>query len=111
MVWYCDFQLAWATVIHMSYEENGMKLRDLAQNTQNPTSFLSAIRILLRRFGSRETARSLRGSYKSVFMSSSVPRHLIFLEQTTMVPVHRVLHYPRYPESHVTFPIWAYHSH
>jgi len=28
-----------------------------------------------------------------------------------MVPVHRVLHHPRYPGSHVTFPIWADHGH
>ena len=110
---HCDsvsITVAWATVIHMSYEESGMKLRDLARNSQNPTSFLSALRIFLRRFVSPETARSSRGSYESVFMSS-VPRHLIFLQQTTMVPLHRVLHHPRYPVSHVTFPIWPYHGH
>ena len=104
------FQLAWATAIHMSYEESGMKLCDLAQNSQDPTSFLSAIRIFVRRFGSRETARSSRGSYESVFLSSSVLLHLIFLQQTAMVPVHRVLRHHRHPGSHVTFPIWAYHG-
>ena len=95
----------------MSYEESGMELRDLARNSQNPTSFLSAIRIFLRRFGSRGTARGSRGLCELVLMSSSVPLHLIFLQQTTMVLVHRVLHHPRYPGSHVTFPIWAYYGH
>ena len=73
------FQLAWATAIHMSYEESGMKMRDLAGNSQNPTSFLSALRICLRRFGSRETATP-RELHELVFMSSSVSRHLIFLQ-------------------------------
>ncbi|KAF9645600.1 hypothetical protein BDM02DRAFT_490337 [Thelephora ganbajun] len=53
----------WATVIHMSYEGDGIKLRDLARNSQNPTSFLPALRILLSRFGNRETARYSRRSY------------------------------------------------
>ena len=73
------FQLAWATAIHLSYEESGMKMCDLAGNSQNPTSFLSALRIFLRRFESREAARGSRGLHESVFISSSVSRHLIFL--------------------------------
>jgi hypothetical protein len=47
----------------MSYEGGGMKLRDLARNSQNPTSFLPAFRIFLSRFGNRETARCSRKSY------------------------------------------------
>jgi len=28
-----------------------------------------------------------------------------------MVPVHRFLHRPFYPECHVTISLWAYHGH
>lgn len=61
---FLNFCLAWATVIHMSYEGGGMKLRDLARNSQNPTSFLPALRIFLSRFWNRETARRSRESYE-----------------------------------------------
>ncbi|KAF9778318.1 hypothetical protein BJ322DRAFT_492827 [Thelephora terrestris] len=53
----------WATVIHLGHEGGGMKLGDLARNSQNPTSFISALLICISRFGSRETARDSRGSY------------------------------------------------
>ena len=72
--------LAWATVIHMSYEGSGMKLRDLAKNSQHPTSFLPAFRIILSRLWSRETARYSRESYESVSGSPSIPHHLMFMQ-------------------------------
>ena len=50
----------------MSYEGGGMKLRDLAGSSRNPTSFMPAFRILWSRFGNRETARRSRKSYESV---------------------------------------------
>lgn len=61
------FCLAWATVIHMSYDGGGMRLRDLAKSSQNPASFLPALRILLSRFGNQETSRGSRKSYECVF--------------------------------------------
>jgi hypothetical protein len=102
--------LAWATVIHMSYEGGGMKLRDLARNSHNPTNFLAALRIFRSRFGTQETARRSRKSYESVPKFSSAPRHLIFLQHTTMVTVLRVLHRPRHIGSFITFPLWPYHG-
>jgi len=60
------FYIAWATVIHMSYEGGGIKFRDLARNSRNPTNFLPALWILLSRLRSRETARDSRRSYEFV---------------------------------------------
>lgn len=105
------FRTAWATVIHMSYEGGGMKLRDLARNSESPTSFVSAFRVLISRLGSKETARNSRGSYESVPILSFIPLRLTFLQQTTMVPVHRIFRRPRYPKSPATFPIRTYHDH
>ena len=55
-----------------------MKLGDLARSSQTPTSFLSGFWILLSRFKSKNTSSDSRGSYESVFISTSVPRHLTF---------------------------------
>ena len=94
----------------MSYEGGGMKLRDLAGSSRNPTSFMPAFRVLWSRFGNRETARRSRKSYESVPKLSSAPRLLISLQRTTMVPVHRVLRRPRHPGSPVAFSIRAHHG-
>jgi len=104
------FYIAWATVIHMSYEGGGMKLCDLARSSHNPTNFLPALRILLSRFGNRETARYSRRSYESVFRSSPAPHDLMFLQQTTMVLVPGVLHSSRRPGSPVALPVWTCHG-
>ena len=64
------FQTAWATAIHMSYEGGGMKLRDLARTSRNPTSFISALHIFRSRFGNRVTSRCSRKSNESVPRSS-----------------------------------------
>ena len=74
------FCLAWATVIHMSYEGGGMKLRDLARNSENPTNFLPAFRIFLSRVRNRETARYSRESYEWASTPSSAQPHLILLQ-------------------------------
>ena len=87
-----------------------MKLRDLAKSSYNPTSFLPGLRIFLSRFRNRETARFSRESYESVFKSSSAPHLLTLLQQTTMVPVLRVLYRPRNPRSPVTISIRSYHG-
>ena len=75
------FQTAWATVIHMSYEGSGMKLRDLARGSGNPTSFMPAFHIIRSRFGNRETDRRSRNPYESVPRSSSTALRLLTLLQ------------------------------
>jgi len=78
--------IAWATVIHMSYEGGGIKFHDLARISRNPTNFLPALRILLSRLGNREMARNSRRSYEFVFRSSPVPHNLIFLYSCSKRP-------------------------
>ena len=104
------FQTAWATVIHVGHENGGMKLRDLARSSSNPTSFMPAFHTLWSRFGNRGTARCSRKLYESVPGSSSAPRLLTLLQQTTVVPVLGALHPPRHPGSAVTFPIRTHHG-
>ena len=94
----------------MSYEGGGMKLRDLAGSSRNPTSFFPAFRILWSRFGNRETARHSRKSYESVPRLHSALRLLILPQQTTVVRVHRILCRPRHPGTTVTFPVRAHHG-
>jgi len=94
----------------MGYGGGGMKLRDLAGSSRDPTSFMPAFQILWSRFGNRETARRSRYSYESVSRSSSVPRLLILLQQTTMVTLHSILCHPCHPGSHLTFPIRTHHG-
>jgi len=96
------FQPAWASVIHMSYEGDGIKLRDLARGSGNPTSIMPAFHIFLSRFKNQETSRRSRRSYESVLRSSFTLCLLILQQQATMVPVLRILSYPRYPGSPVT---------
>jgi hypothetical protein len=54
---------------------------------------------------SRDRTRSPKILIRVSLHLSSVPRHLILLQQSTVVPFHRVFHRPRYPGSHVTVPI------
>ena len=96
-------RIAWATVIHMSHEGGGMKLRDLARGSGNPTSFMPAFHILRSRFRNRETARRSRKSYEFVPILCSALCLLTLLQQATMVPVLRILHRPRHPGPPVTF--------
>ena len=74
-------------MIHMSYDGNGMKLRDLSRGSHNPTSFMPAFRGCRSRFGSRETSRCSRKSYESVPRLSSALYVLTLLQQPTVVPV------------------------
>jgi hypothetical protein len=87
-----------------------MKLGDLVRTSQNPTSFLSALRIFLSRFGSRRASRSSRGSYESVLVSllSRVISYSCSIERPWS---HSVLHRPRSPGSHVTIPLWSCYGH
>src|SRR5258705_179976 len=94
----------------MSHKGGGMKLRDLARSSSNPTSFLPAFHIFRSRFGSRETSRRSRKSYESVPRSSSTPHLLTFPQQTTVVPVLGILRRPRHPCSPVTLPIRTHHG-
>ena len=64
-------QTAWATVIHMSYEGDGIKLRDLNKGSSDPKSFMPAFHILRSRLGNQGAARRSRKSYESVPKSSS----------------------------------------
>ena len=50
----------------MSYEGGGMKLRDLARGSGNPTSFMPAFHIFRSRFGNQETTRRPHTSHESV---------------------------------------------
>ena len=96
---------AWATVIHMSYEGgDGMKLRDLARGSSNPTSFVPAFHVLRSRFGNRDTSMRSRKTYESVLKFSSL-RLLTSLQQTAMVPFLRIFCHPRNPGSYATLPI------
>ena len=101
---------AWATVIHMSYEGGGMKLRDLARSSQNPSNFFPAFRTFLSRLGNRGAIKDSRKAYEWVSRSSFTPHLLTSLQQTTMVPVFRVLHHHRNPWTPATFPVRAYHG-
>lgn len=55
-----DAGIAWATVIHLSHSGGGMKLRDLAHNSESPTNFGRAIKLLWARITHPGTARSSR---------------------------------------------------
>ena len=104
------FQTAWATVIHMSHEGGGMKLRDLARTSGNPTSFTPAFHIFWSRFGNRDQiSKRSRGTYEFVLGSSSALLLLTLLQQTTMVTVLDTLRCSRHPSSPVTLPIRAHH--
>ena len=103
-------QTAWATVIHMSYEGGGMKLRDLARSSSDPTSFIPALHIFLSRFWNRGAAARSRRSYESVSRSSSAPRFLTLVQQTAMVPLRIILRRPRRPGSPDTIPTRAHHE-
>ena len=106
-----SFQTAWATVIHMSHEGGGMKLRDLARGSRDPTSLLPAFHILRARFGNQETARGWRRSYESVHrLTSTTQRLLTLLQQTTMVLTHKLLRRPRHSGSPGTVPIRTYNG-
>ena len=95
----------------MSYEGSGMKLRDLARGSGNPTSFMPAFHIIRSRFGNREADRRSRIPYESVSRSTPTALHLLtLLQQTTMVRVLRILCHPRRPGSHATIHIWTHHS-
>ena len=99
-------QTAWATVIHMSYDGGGMKLHDLASNSDDATSPLTAVCVFWSRFRNRQTVgRRSRKSYESVSSSSSTLCLLKFLQQTAVVPIHRILRRPHHPASHTAFPI------
>ena len=94
----------------MSNEGDGMKLRDLARGSSNPTSFMPAVHILRSRFRNRETAKGSRKSYESVPGSSSGLHLLISLQQATLVHVLRILHLSRDPCSPVSFPIRTHYG-
>ena len=102
------FQTAWATVIHMSYEGDGMKLRDLARGSSDSVSVMPAFHIFRSRFRDRGTSRRSRKSYESVPRSSSALPLLTLLQQTTMVPILGILCRPRHPGSPVTLRIRTY---
>ena len=96
--------------MHMSHEGGGMKLRDLARSSRNPTSFMPAIHIFRSRLRNGGTARRARKSYESVPDSSPALYLLISLQQTTMVPVHRVFCRPGHPGSPLTFHTRTHHG-
>lgn len=62
----CDYSAAWATIIHLSYGNNGsgMKLKDLARSADEPASITGGLLLLFRRVTSRGTSRSARKSYE-----------------------------------------------
>lgn len=66
------FFAAWATIIHLSYGKScsGMKLKDLARNTDEPASVSGGLLLLLRRTTSRGTSRRARGTYEYVIPAS-----------------------------------------
>ena len=72
------FQTAWATVIHMSYEGGGMKLRDLARGSCTSTSVMSALHVSRSRFGNRGAARQSQKSFEFVpqIIPYSTPSHI-----------------------------------
>ncbi|KAG6901638.1 hypothetical protein C0995_009739 [Termitomyces sp. Mi166 len=62
----CHLEAAtWATVIHQSHFDDspGVRLRDLAATTENPTSALTALRLLWNRTMHPATARRSRRDY------------------------------------------------
>ena len=103
------FEIAWATVIHMSYEGgDGMKLRDLARGSGNPTSVMPALHMFRSRFGNRGTSKRSRGSYEYAHSPPSALCLLTLPQQATVAPVLGFLHRPRRPGSSVTLPIRTY---
>ena len=94
----------------MSHEGGGMKLRDLARSSSNPTSFMPAFHIFWSRFGNRGTSRSSRKSYESVPRSFSTPHLLTSLQQASMDHILNFLRPPRYPGCRVTFPIRTHYG-
>ena len=106
------FRIAWATVAHMSHEGgDGMKLRDLARGSGNPTSVMPAFYMFWSRSRNQETSRLSRKSYESVPSSSSVMRFLTSLQQAAMVHVLRIFHRPRHLGSTVAFPVRTHNRH
>ena len=99
------FRIAWATVIHMSYEGDGIRIRNLAKSTGDPTSPLPAFHIFRSRFGNQETSRRSRKSYESVPRSPSAPRLLTLPQQTTLVSVLSIIRRPRHPGCSDTLPV------
>lgn len=69
------FFAAWATIIHLSHgkSSSGMKLKDLARNTDEPASVSGGLLLLLRRTTSRATSRRIRGNYEYVIPASVNP--------------------------------------
>jgi len=88
-----------------------MKLRDLARGSRSSTSFAPAFHVLRSRFGNRETARQSWESYESVPRSSPTTPHILTsLQQTTMVPLSRMLHRRRHPSSPLTLSARTHHG-
>ena len=93
----------------MSYEGDGMKLRDLARSSRSPPGVATAFHIIRSRFANRGTARRSRRRYESVPKSSSALRLLTLLQQTTMVSALSIILCPRHPGSPVTTAIRTNH--
>lgn len=89
----CSINLAWATLIHQSRLPNapGIRLKDLAAQSENSSSILSALRLLWDRHSYRGTDREYRRFYESVeyeFPSSDNKRsNQNILQHSTMVPM------------------------
>ena len=108
--WDLMFQTAWATVIQMS-EGGGLKLHELARGSSSSTSPVPAFHVLRSRFGNRGTARQSRKSYESVPRSfPATSRILTPPQQTTMVPLPRILRRYRHPSSPLTLPTRTHHG-
>ena len=91
-------------MIHMSHRGDGMKLRDLARGSSNPTSFVPAFHIFRSRFRDRGTSRRSRKAYESVPGSSSALPLLTSTQQTTVVVILDILCNPGHLGPHVTLP-------
>jgi hypothetical protein len=63
-----------------------MKLRDLARYSQDPTSFLTALRVFLFRSRSKETTRRSRRSHESVPVPSTASQHLTLCSNRSWLP-------------------------
>jgi len=94
----------------MSHEGDGMKLRDLAKASRNPTSFMPAFHIFRFRLSNWETSRLSRRSYESVPRLSPTLRLLTLLQQTTMVHILGILRRPCHPGSAITLLIRTDHG-
>ncbi|KAJ6567347.1 hypothetical protein DFH09DRAFT_457648 [Mycena vulgaris] len=78
----------WATLIHQSRisDNPGIRMRDLAAGSQDPTSILAALRLLWNRIFYRGTARRVRKSYDSRPWSLVVIFFLIVLIISACLP-------------------------